>query len=149
MIITKEKRKLVYAYLFREGVMVAKKDFFAKQHHLIKQVTNLELLQMMKSLKSRSYVKEVFNWGWYYWTLTNEGIVYLREYLHLPEEVVPNTLKARRSEIEHERRPAFDDRREGRFRRDRDAPSGRGGFRGGRGGFRGDRGERAPRPTSQ
>ena len=30
---------------------------------------------------------------WYYWYLTEEGIKYLRAFLHLPEEVVPETLK--------------------------------------------------------
>ena len=30
---------------------------------------------------------------WYYWYLTNEGIEYLRDYLHLPIEIVPATLK--------------------------------------------------------
>ena len=131
----------MYAYLFREGVMVAKKDFFAPKHHLIPQVGNRELIQLMKSLKSRSYVKEAFNWGWYYWTLTEEGITYLRGYLHLPEEVVPNTMKARKTEVEHERRPTFDREDRPRFRRD---GGGRGGFRGGRGG----RG-RGPRPSAQ
>ena len=51
----------MYAYLFREGVMVAKKDFFAPKHHLISQVGNRELIQLMKSLVSRKYVKEAFN----------------------------------------------------------------------------------------
>ena len=30
---------------------------------------------------------------WYYWYLTDEGIDYLREYLHLPGDIVPNTHK--------------------------------------------------------
>jgi len=144
MIVPKEHRNLVYAYLFREGVMVAKKDFFAPKHHLISQVGNRELIQLMKSLKSRSYIKETFSWGWYYWTLTEEGITYLRGYLHLPEEVVPNTMKARKTEVDHERRPVFDREDRPRFRRE----GGRGGFRGGRGGRGGFRGERAPRPTA-
>jgi len=144
MIVPKEHRNLVYAYLFREGVMVAKKDFFAPKHHLISQVGNRELIQLMKSLKSRSYVNEAFSWGWYYWTLTAEGITYLRGYLHLPEEIVPNTMKARKTEVEHERRPVFEREREDRprFRRE-GGRGGRGGFRGGRGGFRG------PRPAPQ
>lgn len=41
----------------------------------------------MQSLKSRAYVTEQFAWRHYYWYLTNEGIQYLREYLHLPPEV--------------------------------------------------------------
>lgn len=47
----------------------------------------------MNSMKSRGYVRETFNWQWFYWYLTNEGIEYLREYLHLPAEIVPATLK--------------------------------------------------------
>ena len=33
------------------------------------------------------------NRQFFYWYLTVEGIEYLREYLHLPEEIVPATLK--------------------------------------------------------
>ena len=38
-------------------------------------------------------MKEQFAWRHYYWSLTNEGIQYLRDYLHLPPEIVPATLK--------------------------------------------------------
>ena len=38
-------------------------------------------------------MKEQFAWQHYYWYLTNEGIQYLRDYLHLPQEIVPATLK--------------------------------------------------------
>ena len=51
------------------------------------------LLLTFQSLKSRGYVKEQFAWRTYYWYLTNEGIQYLRDYLHLPAEIVPSTLK--------------------------------------------------------
>ncbi len=51
----------------------------------------------MQSLKSRNYVTETFNWQFYYFYLTNEGIEYLRDYLHLPEEIVPATLKKPRT----------------------------------------------------
>lgn len=74
-----------------EGVLVAKKDTEIKHHDL--DVPNLHVIQLAFSLRSRGYVKEQFNWGWYYWFLTNEGIEYLRKFLHVPEEVVPATLK--------------------------------------------------------
>ena len=41
-----------------------------------------------QSLASRGYVKEQFAWRHYYFYLLPEGIVYLREYLGLPEDVV-------------------------------------------------------------
>merc|ERR1711894_830398 len=44
-------------------------------------------------MKSRGYVRENFAWRHYYWYLTNEGIEYLRDYLHLPPEIVPATLR--------------------------------------------------------
>lgn len=44
-------------------------------------------------MKSKGYVKEQFAWRHFYWYLTNEGIEYLRGYLHLPPEIVPSTLK--------------------------------------------------------
>jgi len=46
-----------------------------------------------QSLKSRGYVKEQYAWRHYYWYLTNEGIQFLRDELHLPPEIVPATLK--------------------------------------------------------
>ena len=56
-------------------------------------MSNIEVLALLKSLSSRNYVKETFNWRWFYYVLTPEGIQYLREYLAIPEEVVPATIK--------------------------------------------------------
>merc|ERR1712036_150451 len=56
-------------------------------------VKNIYVIKLLTSLKSRGYVTEKFSWQWYYWYLTNEGIESLREYLHLPAEIVPATLK--------------------------------------------------------
>uniref|UniRef100_A0A7S3NL59 Plectin/eS10 N-terminal domain-containing protein n=1 Tax=Aureoumbra lagunensis TaxID=44058 RepID=A0A7S3NL59_9STRA len=92
MFIPKKNRIEVYSYLFKEGVLVAKKDNYKPKHDEI-DVPNLEVLNLMKSLKSREYVRETFNWQYSYYYLTQEGIEYLREYLHLPAEIVPATLK--------------------------------------------------------
>lgn len=123
MFIQKKNRLAVYSYLFKEGVLVAKKDFFKPKHDKIEDVPNLEVLALMKSMKSRGLVRETFNWQYFYWYLTAEGIEYLREYLHLPEEIVPATLKKSAS------RPA------------RPGPAPGGEREGGRGGgYGGDRG---------
>lgn len=53
------------------------------------------VIKTMQSLRSRGYVKELVSWSHYYWYLTNEGICYLRDFLHLPPEVVPATLKTK------------------------------------------------------
>lgn len=58
-------------------------------------------------MASRGYVKEQFAWRHYYFYLTNEGIVYLREYLGLTEDVVPQTHKpSAKTEV----RPTFADK---------------------------------------
>lgn len=72
--------------------MVAKKDYNAPKHQDL-DVPNLEVIKAMQSLTSRGYVKTQFNWQWYYYTCTPEGVDYLREYLNLPTEIVPSTYK--------------------------------------------------------
>merc|ERR1712090_44022 len=62
-------------------------------HGELEAIPNLQVVKALTSLKSRGYVKEQFAWRHYYWYLTNEGIQYLRDYLHLPSEIVPSTLK--------------------------------------------------------
>ena len=68
-----------------------------------KLIPNLHVAKLMQSMTSRGYTKESFSWQYYYWYLTNEGIEYLREYLHLPAEVMPNTLKKVRTSRTHQR----------------------------------------------
>jgi len=93
MLMPKQNRVAIYEHLFKEGVMVAKKDFNQPKHDELDTVPNLQVIKALTSLKSRGYVKEQFAWRHYYWSLTNEGIQYLRDYLHLPPEIVPATLK--------------------------------------------------------
>merc|ERR1712110_974230 len=70
----------------KEGCMVAKKDTHAPKHPEL-DVPNLHVIKALTSLKSRGYVKEQFAWSHFYWYLTNEGIQYLRDYLHLPPKL--------------------------------------------------------------
>mmetsp|Transcript_17452 Transcript_17452/g.25965 ORF Transcript_17452/g.25965 Transcript_17452/m.25965 type:complete len:233 (+) Transcript_17452:150-848(+) len=92
MLVPKNVRKLVYEKLFNEGVMVAKKDYNAPKHCIL-PVRNLYVIKLAQSLTSKGYVRTQFSWQWYYYYLTNEGIEYLREYLHVPDDVVPETMK--------------------------------------------------------
>ena len=62
---------------------------------------NLHVVNALLSLKSKGHLREVFNWQWHYFFLTETGVTYLREYLHLPEDVVPATLKvAKKAPVE-------------------------------------------------
>merc|ERR1711908_66686 len=94
MLVPKANRQAVYKYLFKEGVMVAKKDFNKQKHDDPDlNVPNLQVIKLMQSLKSRGFVTERFSWNWFYYYLTNEGIDYLQKFLNLPADVVPATLK--------------------------------------------------------
>jgi small subunit ribosomal protein S10e len=105
-------------------------------------IRHIECFLVMRSLKSRKYVTEVFIWQHRYYFLKNEGVKFLREYLGLPQTVIPNTHKVDRSEKreddeEGEGREGETEGREGR----EDRPRGRGRGTRGRGGFRGRREE--------
>ncbi|GAA5865698.1 hypothetical protein JCM3774_004970 [Rhodotorula dairenensis] len=91
MIIPKADRRTIYENLFKDGVLVAKKDFEVKHQEL--DVKNLFVIKACQSLTSRGYLTTHFSWQYYYYVLTPEGIDYLREYLNIPAEIVPATLK--------------------------------------------------------
>ncbi|XP_060725845.1 plectin [Tachysurus vachellii] len=94
MLMPLDSLRAIYERLFRDGVMVAKKDKRPQtKHPEIPGVGNLQVIRAMGSLKSRGFVRETFAWRHFYWYLTNEGIVYLRDYLHLPPEIVPTPLQ--------------------------------------------------------
>ena len=138
--------------------------------HLLTQPFFSKVIKACQSLTSRGYLKTQFSWQWYYYTLTPEGLDYLREWLHVPAEIVPAThIKQQRSHAPPRGMMGGDDRgdrrpgggrggpprgdREGGYRR-RDA-GGDAGKEGGapgefaptfRGGF--GRGRGAPPPTS-
>ncbi|KAL0216662.1 hypothetical protein P9112_008846 [Eukaryota sp. TZLM1-RC] len=92
MLVSKKNRLLVYRYLFQEGVLVAKKEHTLDKNHPHIEVPNLEVIMLMKSMISRNLVRNNFSWQWNYYFLTDEGINFLREYLHIPEDVYPKTL---------------------------------------------------------
>ncbi|MCJ1288644.1 hypothetical protein MMC34_000172 [Xylographa carneopallida] len=125
MLIPKADRKKIHEYLFREGVLVAKKDYNLPKHNEI-DTKNLFVVKACQSLTSRGYLKTQFSWQWYYYTLTPEGLDYLREWLHLPAEIVPAThIKQQRSHAPPKGMMGGDDRER--------RPGGRGGPRGERG----------------
>lgn len=127
MLIPKQNLKAIYQYLlngksprlieflthtlFVEGVLVVKKDVRAPKHAEL-DVPNLQVMKALLSLKSRGYVSEQFSWQHYYYFLTDEGILFLRSYLHLPETVVPLTIA--KATARSAGRPERDERQERR-----------------------------------
>ncbi|CAO2633143.1 40S ribosomal protein S10 [Lemmus lemmus] len=108
MLMPKKNRIAIYELLFKKGVMVAKKDVHMPKHPELadKKVPNFHVMKAMQSLKSQGYVEEQFSWRHFYWYLTNEGIQYLRDYLHLPPEMVSSTLGRPRPKGPEGERPA-------------------------------------------
>merc|ERR1712217_41115 len=96
VLISKQTKKAILEHVFKEGVIVVKKDPRATKHNELEDIPNLHVMMVMKSLCSRTYVTEKFCWQWHYYFLTNEGIDYLREVLHLPAQVFPSTLTKQR-----------------------------------------------------
>ena len=105
------------------------KNLFVSRRQLCALIAVLtvipQVVKACQSLTSRGYLKTQFSWQYYYYTLTPEGLDYLREWLHLPAEIVPAThIKQQRSHAPPRGMMGGDDRER------------RGG---GRGGPRGDR----------
>ena len=82
MLISKQNRRTIYENLFKEGVMVAKKDYNAPKHDEL-DVPNLQVIKAMQSLTSKGLVHTQFSWQYYYYTLTPEGLEFLREWYAL------------------------------------------------------------------
>ena len=89
MLIPTDQRRKINQYLFKEGVLVAKKDFEIIHPDL--QVKNLYVIKALQSLNSKGYVTTQFSWQHYYYTLTDEGVEYLRDWLYLPSSIEPAT----------------------------------------------------------
>ena len=63
------------------------------------EIPDFHVFCILKSLETRKFVTEIFNWQHHYYFLTAEGVAYLRTYLGLPETIVPKTQKIDASEI--------------------------------------------------
>ena len=151
----KDKVKL-YTYFLKEGVFACKKDNTSNNPNV--NIPNLHCFLVMRSLVSRKMATEIFSWQWHYYFLTKQGVEYLREYLGLPANIVPNTYKLDEQEEQkeeggeenEEKKGERKERGERRDRGDREERRGRGRPRGGRGGRRGGkRAEEGEQPETK
>lgn len=69
MLVSKKNREEVYQYLFKEGVLVAKKDPGSK--HPKMDVQNLVVIELMRGFASKGFVKEQYAWRHYYWSFSS------------------------------------------------------------------------------
>ena len=96
VIVSKAEKKAIFTYLLREGVITVRKDSYLPKHQHL-DVSNLKVQMIVKSLKSRGFVNEVFSWNWSYYTLTNAGVAFLVKQLGVSADVVPATYKKKRA----------------------------------------------------
>nr|ALS04301.1 40S ribosomal protein S10 [Acartia pacifica] len=106
MLMPKANRVAIYEQLFKEGVMVAERNTKLPKHPELENIPNLQVIKAMTSLLSKGFVREQFAWRHHYWYLTNEGTNYLRDYLHLPSEIVPATMRVKKMGGDAVSRPA-------------------------------------------
>ena len=77
VLVSKAQKRSVYEYLMENGVLVVKKDSYLPKHQHITNVPNLIVQMVVKSMKSRGLIDEVFNWQWSYYFLNETGVKYL------------------------------------------------------------------------
>lgn len=56
MLMPKKNRVAIYEYLFKEGVMVAKKDFHAPKHPELETIPNLQVIKAMQVRTQVTYL---------------------------------------------------------------------------------------------
>ena len=81
VLVSKAERRAIFTYLLKEGVIVVRKDAYLPEHQNIPGVANLKVMMIVKSLKSRGYLNDVFNWQWSYYTVTKSGVEFLTKSL--------------------------------------------------------------------
>ena len=77
VLVSKENKRKIFEYMLKEGVIVVKKDSYLPKHQHLQDVPNLQVMMIVKSLKSQGLVQDVFCWQWAYYTITNKGVAFL------------------------------------------------------------------------
>jgi len=93
MIIPTREIKLVHEYLFRNGCMVVEDKPTFDLHPLL-PVTNHKVMKVVRSLTSKGVLSRQFIWKHAYYTVTMDGVAWLREKLLLEEDAYPKTHSA-------------------------------------------------------
>ena len=81
VLVPRESKRKIFQFLLREGVIVVKKDAYLPKHQQLTDVANLHVMMVVKSLKSKGFLQEVYNWKWGYYFITNKGVAYLAKQL--------------------------------------------------------------------
>ena len=81
VLVSRAEKRQIFLYLLQEGVIVVRKDSYLPKHQNLGDVPNLKVMMIVKSLVSRGYLTQVFNWQWNYYSVTNKGVQFLAKSL--------------------------------------------------------------------
>ncbi|EAX90072.1 Plectin/S10 domain containing protein [Trichomonas vaginalis G3] len=134
-------RRRILRYLFENGVLCVS-DIQSATHEEL-DCLNIYPYQIGRAFVTKGFCIKTYAWSHAYYTLTDKGIEYLRNYFGLPANAAPATLREAEAKVLETRR----DRPQGRGpRRFGNGPRG---DRPQRGGFRGPRREQAEQPQQE
>ena len=92
--IKKNERNQILFSLLKDGVICVKREFHGI--HEDTGVENLKVWMLTRSLQSKGYLEVTFSWRHLYYTLTANGINFIKETLGIKDaKVQPKTRKAR------------------------------------------------------
>ena len=124
VLVSAKDKRAIYLYLLQEGVFCSKKDY--SKNNEILNIPNINCFLVMRSLVARKYCTEIFSWQWHYYFLTETGVKFLREYLGLPEAIIPKTHKFDAAPQNEEEEEKDEGRRQNRGGQGRGRGRGRG-----------------------
>ena len=68
---------------------------WAAKHETLK-IENVKIYKILKSLASKGFASEVFNWGYFYYVIKEAGVNYVKNYLGFTEDrIQPATFRAK------------------------------------------------------
>ena len=123
--IKKNERNQILYSLLKDGVICVKREFHGI--HEDTGVDNLKVWMLTRSLQSKGYLEVTFSWRHLYFTLTANGINFIKETLGIKDaKVQPKTRKARADANDDENEGEENERGERRPRRNYGDREGRG-----------------------
>merc|ERR1712097_145179 len=82
MIISRNKSRAIYEHLLNEKILIIP-DLIKKNSKFYYDISNKFIFKVASSLKGRKFIREIFLWQHFYWTLSYRGEVFLRNYFYI------------------------------------------------------------------
>ncbi len=86
VIVKRDERNKVLYEILRVGVICLKKEF--EGVHGDTKVDNLKVWMVTRSLHSKGFLNLTYSWRHYYYSLTQEGVTYIKKVLGITDNSV-------------------------------------------------------------